>query len=791
MQRGTILVARACALGSLLVACAYTLCTLWLTYACALGNFLVTYACALGTLLIAYAYALGTLLIAYACALGTLLTAYACALGTLLVAYACALGTLLIAYACALGTLLIAYACALGTLLIAYACALGEWLCGSIFAEAARVGTRLYEATVEEDSSAERRHLLQDTTEVILLEVPTPNEAAETFRPDGGITSCWPPAPSLGARAAAPEVRCHAVRLQLGDRLSRLHGPSQLWFFDSLGASLESPIRGTFCNCCASAMIAMWAYGRARESLRLWARILYGLTFAIYGGGLVQYAVAAAKLQDLPPNNEAVTMGTNVMLGAGNCLLSGIPLCVCCIGRTREEALNEHLSFRHHEQREEKRIAAFQEAHAAYAGYGAASYTTAGGTFDQPASFDQSWQQSYSQEGWPSGEIDAVNSKRVFPRPQPGSAPKVSRRLTAPSLRLFFIMFGGGMPFTQGGGSPEKPQNQKRADDRTNFLPVTIRMLDTASEAAKTGDGEVRFHGSEASPGMLTVLVQIETVHANSGSMAERFGLHCDLWRYGYVETARHLLQAGVDKDHYRHYSGTECHEGGRTALARATTRGRIELVRLLIDAGASKDTRDEYRRTALTCAASKSHTGIFRLLLEAGADKHVRDVDGKSALVHAASRGNAEIARLLVEAGAAKNVRDVDGKSALVHAASRGNAEIARLLVEAGAAKNVRDVDGKSALVHAASRGNAEIARLLVEAGAAKNVRDVDGKSALVHAASRGNAEIARLLVEAGAAKNVRDVDGKSALVHAASKGYTEIARLLVEARADIDLAL
>jgi len=80
-------------------------------------------------------------------------------------------------------------------------------------------------------------------------------------------------------------------------------------------------------------------------------------------------------------------------------------------------------------------------------------------------------------------------------------------------------MFGGGMSFSQGGGSPEKPQ--KRADDRTNFLPVTIRMLDTASEAAKTGDGEVRFHGNEASPAMLTLLAQIEAVHANSGSMAE------------------------------------------------------------------------------------------------------------------------------------------------------------------------------------------------------------------------------------------------------------------------------
>eukprot|EP00439_Symbiodinium_sp_Y106_P013671 s3965_g1.t4 len=276
----------------------------------------------------------------------------------------------------------------------------------------------------------------------------------------------WPRAASLGARAAAPEVRCHPVRLQLGDR--------------------------TFSNCCASAMIAMWAYGRPRESLRLWARILYGLTFAIYAGGLVQYAVAAAKLQ--------VTMGTNVMLGAGNCLLSGIPLCVvvCCIGRTREEALNEHLSFRHHEQREEKRIAAFQEAHAAYAGYGAASYTTAGGTFDQPASFDQSWQQNYSQEGWPSWHGGKFDRKH-------GHSPARLRKFqnaSPPPLRLFVIMFGGGMSFSQGGGSPEKPQ--KRADDRTNFLP------DTASEAAKTGDGEVRFHGNEASPAMLTLLAQIE-----------------------------------------------------------------------------------------------------------------------------------------------------------------------------------------------------------------------------------------------------------------------------------------
>mmetsp|Transcript_5984 Transcript_5984/g.10496 ORF Transcript_5984/g.10496 Transcript_5984/m.10496 type:complete len:304 (+) Transcript_5984:186-1097(+) len=176
--------------------------------------------------------------------------------------------------------------------------------------------------------------------------------------------------------------------------------------FASLGL-IAASFFGTFCNCCGACMIAMWAYMKPRESLRLWARILYFLTFAIYGGGLAQYAVAAAKLQGLPPENEAVTYGRNVMLASGNCLLSLIPLAMVlvCIGRTKEEALNEHLSFRHKEQREEKRIAAYQDA---MGGYGAASYTTAGETFQQPASFDQSWQgQGWAQNSWQGQGVEA------------------------------------------------------------------------------------------------------------------------------------------------------------------------------------------------------------------------------------------------------------------------------------------------------------------------------------------------------------------------------------------------
>mmetsp|Transcript_32444 Transcript_32444/g.61106 ORF Transcript_32444/g.61106 Transcript_32444/m.61106 type:complete len:293 (-) Transcript_32444:130-1008(-) len=80
-------------------------------------------------------------------------------------------------------------------------------------------------------------------------------------------------------------------------------------------------------------------------------------------------------------------------------------------------------------------------------------------------------------------------------------------------------MFGGGMTWASQNTSPEKPQ--KRADDQQNCLPVTVRMLEAAHEVAKTGDGELRFHGSDASPGILLLLAQVEAIHAHQSGMAE------------------------------------------------------------------------------------------------------------------------------------------------------------------------------------------------------------------------------------------------------------------------------
>ena len=57
----------------------------------------------------------------------------------------------------------------------------------------------------------------------------------------------------------------------------------------------------------------------------------------------------------------------------------------------------------------------------------------------------------------------------------------------------------------------------------------------------------------------------------------------------------------------------------GQTPLSSASDAGHVEIVRLLLEAGAEKDVADSDRRTALNNASHAGHDEIVGLLLEAG----------------------------------------------------------------------------------------------------------------------------------------------------------------------------
>ena len=156
--------------------------------------------------------------------------------------------------------------------------------------------------------------------------------------------------------------------------------------------------------------------------------------------------------------------------------------------------------------------------------------------------------------------------------------------------------------------------------------------------------------------------------------------------------------------------------------LVLAAEEGHLEVVRLLLESGADKDTAGTNSWTALHFAALNGHFQVVRLLLEAGADKDAADTGGWTALRIAAEEGHLEVVRLLLEAGADKDAADTDGDTALHIAALGGRLEVVRLLLDAAADKDAANTEGSTALHFAVLNGHSKVVRLLREAGADKD---------------------------------------------------------------------
>jgi ankyrin repeat protein len=126
---------------------------------------------------------------------------------------------------------------------------------------------------------------------------------------------------------------------------------------------------------------------------------------------------------------------------------------------------------------------------------------------------------------------------------------------------------------------------------------------------------------------------------------------------------------------------------------------------------------------TPLTKAIYHHDKELAKMLIEAGADVNARNNRGETPLEKAIYHGYEELAKMLIEAGADVNARNNRGKTPLmltVITANLGLAvfveELAKMLIQAGADVNARDNDGRTALDMAKTRG---MANILAEAAA------------------------------------------------------------------------
>ncbi|XP_055957686.1 putative ankyrin repeat protein RF_0381 [Patella vulgata] len=255
----------------------------------------------------------------------------------------------------------------------------------------------------------------------------------------------------------------------------------------------------------------------------------------------------------------------------------------------------------------------------------------------------------------------------------------------------------------------------------------------------------------------------------------------------------------------------------------------RLELIKVLVDAGSSLDLCNKHGQTPLMLAVVNGMFTIFNYLLDNRADANcvdrkrqnvlhyliLSDPDTSSnieRLINIESNFNYEqfyesnykyfqisYIHFAVEYGKFKlathlmksrhvdvSLKD-DRYNNLLHLVAQHNSdqsvEFAQSLIEKGIDVDHRDNAGKTPLHTACAYNNINITRMLLEARSDVNVKDCYGTSVLMIAVGHQNMELVELLLTYGA-----DVNGTNVLLKAAQYRNMKLVKLLTKYGADVN---
>lgn len=190
---------------------------------------------------------------------------------------------------------------------------------------------------------------------------------------------------------------------------------------------------------------------------------------------------------------------------------------------------------------------------------------------------------------------------------------------------------------------------------------------------------------------------------------------------------------------------------------------GWIDVVQKLLKRGASVESRDTNGQLAIHYASKVNSVEVIGLLLEAGASPNVIDAKGRTPLYMANSNSYTRIdadetasIRRLIEAGALPNAEDSKGRTPVFKASKNGHAEAVEALIGAGALVQVQDTTGRTPLHYASANNHREVVCKLIVHGADPNATDWDGMKPLHDAMLYGAFNAVDQLFEHGATPTV-----------------------------------
>lgn len=251
------------------------------------------------------------------------------------------------------------------------------------------------------------------------------------------------------------------------------------------------------------------------------------------------------------------------------------------------------------------------------------------------------------------------------------------------------------------------------------------------------------------------------------------------------------------------------------TPLAAAAWDGRTEYAKLLLDAGANPNVRDEDGWTPLLRATyNRAPIRLIALLLDHGARVDARNNGGNASLSHALRSGDAGVAKLLLERGADIRITGFDNRkwhdnsqmNSAGWSALGGDPECLHLALAYGADPRLRDGEGRDALQIAREHNHPTTVALIGETllklgqgwtsrhfaveygireallrpGPDLDAQTEDGTTPLMIAAIHGDVEAIRILLRGGAHADLKNRKGETALDLAIRRGDRAAAALL-----------
>jgi ankyrin repeat protein len=224
-----------------------------------------------------------------------------------------------------------------------------------------------------------------------------------------------------------------------------------------------------------------------------------------------------------------------------------------------------------------------------------------------------------------------------------------------------------------------------------------------------------------------------------------------------------------------------------QTLLSIASSVGKKDIVKFLLDSGSDIEARDGMSRTPLITAARE--TGgieVIKLLVEKGASINAVDRAEDSALTLAAWRGFDDIVDYLLSKGADVPVNNDKGSWLLSLAAGKGLERLFDVMAVKGADLGIKVEDNATLLHKACEGGSIKIINTLLAADPNVKIPDADGWTPLHYAAFKGRIEVIKLLLKQGADINAKNMRGESPLNIASAWGTEETVSFLKKQGAD-----